>query len=34
MGKLGRLGLEPVERYERLVAGELIHTDDNHRSAV
>jgi transposase InsO family protein len=27
MGKLGRLGLEPVERYERLVAGELIHID-------
>jgi hypothetical protein len=25
MGKLGRLGLEPAERYERLVAGELIH---------
>jgi transposase InsO family protein len=27
MGKLGRLGLQPVERYERLVAGELIHID-------
>ena len=27
MGKLGRLGLEPVERYERQVAGELIHID-------
>jgi transposase InsO family protein len=27
MGKLGRLGLEPVERYERTVAGELIHID-------
>jgi hypothetical protein len=27
MGKLGRLGLEPAERYERGVAGELIHID-------
>ena len=27
MGKLGRLGLEPAERYERIVAGELIHVD-------
>ncbi len=27
MGKLGRLGLEPAERYERPVAGELIHID-------
>jgi transposase InsO family protein len=27
MGKLGRLGLEPAERYERAVAGELIHVD-------
>lgn len=27
MGKLGRLGIEPAERYERLVAGELIHID-------
>jgi len=27
MGRLGRLGLEPVERYERSVAGELIHID-------
>jgi transposase InsO family protein len=27
MGKLGRLGLEPVERYERGRAGELIHID-------
>jgi transposase len=27
MGKLGRLGLEPTERYERQVAGELIHVD-------
>jgi transposase InsO family protein len=27
MGRLGRLGLEPVERYERAVAGELIHID-------
>jgi transposase InsO family protein len=27
MGKLGRLGLEPAERYERAVAGELIHID-------
>jgi transposase InsO family protein len=27
MGRLGRLGLEPVERYERTVAGELIHID-------
>jgi hypothetical protein len=29
MGKLGRLGLEPAERYERTVAGELIHIDVN-----
>jgi transposase InsO family protein/transposase len=27
MGKLGRLGLQPAERYERQVAGELIHVD-------
>jgi len=27
MGRLGRLGLEPAERYERAVAGELIHVD-------
>jgi hypothetical protein len=27
MGKLGRLGLEPADRYERAVAGELIHID-------
>ncbi len=27
MGKLGRLGMEPAQRYERLVAGELIHVD-------
>jgi hypothetical protein len=27
MGKLGRLGLEPAERYERTAAGELIHID-------
>jgi hypothetical protein len=27
MGKLGRLGLEPVERYERARPGELIHID-------
>jgi transposase InsO family protein/transposase len=27
MGKLGRLGLEPAERYERAAAGELIHID-------
>jgi hypothetical protein len=27
MGKLGRLGLERAERYERAVAGELIHID-------
>jgi len=27
MGRLGRLGLEPAERYERLSAGELIHID-------
>src|SRR3954449_2712850 len=27
MGKLGRLGLEAAERYERQVAGELIHID-------
>jgi hypothetical protein len=27
MGRLGRLGLEPAVRYERTVAGELIHVD-------
>jgi transposase InsO family protein/transposase len=27
MGRLGRLGLEPAARYERTVAGELIHID-------
>ena len=27
MGRLGRLGLEPAERYERTVPGELIHID-------
>jgi transposase InsO family protein len=27
MGRLGRLGMEPAERYERAVAGELIHID-------
>jgi transposase InsO family protein/transposase len=27
MGRLGRLGLEPVERYERARPGELIHVD-------
>jgi transposase InsO family protein len=27
MGKLGRLGLEPVQRYERAQPGELIHID-------
>jgi transposase InsO family protein len=27
MGRLGRLGLEPAQRYERSVAGELIHID-------
>jgi transposase InsO family protein len=27
MGKLGRLGMEPAERYERARAGELIHID-------
>ena len=27
MGKLGRLGLEPAERYERERPGELIHID-------
>jgi transposase InsO family protein len=27
MGKLGRLGLEPVQRYERARPGELIHID-------
>ncbi len=27
MGKLGRLGMEPVERYERARPGELIHID-------
>jgi transposase len=27
MGRVGRLGMEPAERYERTVAGELIHID-------
>jgi transposase InsO family protein len=27
MGRLGRLGLEPAERYERVRPGELIHID-------
>jgi transposase InsO family protein len=27
MGKLGRIGLEPVQRYERARPGELIHID-------
>jgi hypothetical protein len=27
MGRLGRLGLEPAQRYERSRAGELIHVD-------
>jgi transposase InsO family protein len=27
MGRLGRLGLQPAERYERSVPGELIHID-------
>src|SRR2546423_5302357 len=27
MGKLGRLGLEPLQRYERAPPGELIHID-------
>ena len=27
MGKLGRLGLEPAQRYERSTPGELIHID-------
>lgn len=27
MGRLGRLGMEPAARYERQVAGELIHID-------
>jgi len=27
MGRLGRLGLEPAERYERAIPGELIHID-------
>ena len=27
MGKLGRLGLEPAERYERSRPGELVHID-------
>jgi transposase InsO family protein/transposase-like protein len=27
MGRLGRLGMEAAERYERTVAGELIHID-------
>ena len=29
MGKLGRLGLEPAQRYERARPGELIHVDVN-----
>jgi hypothetical protein len=31
LGRLGRLGLEPAERYERAVAGELIDVDGRHR---
>src|SRR4051795_10219215 len=27
MGRLGRLGLEPAERYERARPGELVHID-------
>ncbi len=27
MGKLGRMGLEPAQRYERVRPGELIHID-------
>ena len=27
MGKLGRVGLEPAQRYERARPGELIHID-------
>src|SRR5436190_21078458 len=27
MGRLGRLGLEPAERYERARPGELVHVD-------
>jgi hypothetical protein len=27
MGRLGRLGLEPAERYERERPGELVHVD-------
>jgi hypothetical protein len=27
MGKLGRVGLEPAQRYERARPGELIHSD-------
>jgi transposase len=27
MGKLGRLGLEPAQRYERARPGELVHVD-------
>ena len=27
MGKLGRIGLEPAQRYERARPGELIHID-------
>jgi len=27
MGKLGRLGIEPANRYERQQPGELIHVD-------
>lgn len=29
MGRLGRLGLEPAERYAHSIAGELIHIDVN-----
>jgi hypothetical protein len=27
MGRLGRLGLEPAQRYERARPGELVHVD-------
>ena len=27
MGKLGRVGLEPAQRYERARPGELVHVD-------
>src|SRR4029453_9786014 len=34
MGKLGRLGLESAERYERARPGELIHIDVKKRGRI